>query len=55
MQCKNTEHPIAYIKKGFANKPTFNIEESSDKAFIAFNISIITKTVSDNVDAFIFP
>lgn len=31
------------------------MEASSDKALMAFNISIITKTVNDKVEAFYFP
>jgi hypothetical protein len=45
----------ARIKRGLLNNPTLKIEESSDKAFTAFNISIKTKTDKDNVDAFVLP
>lgn len=55
MQCKATDKEIATNKSGLANIPTVNKEDSSDNALIALNISIITKTVSERVEAFYFP
>lgn len=46
---------MAISKRGFENIPTLKMEESSLNAFIALNISIITKTVRDKVDAVFFP
>jgi len=46
---------MAINNKGLAKIPIYKIEASSDKALIALNISIITKTVKDKVEAFYFP
>ena len=45
----------AKMSRGFENRPTLKILESSERALRAFNISIITKTDNDNVDALAFP
>jgi hypothetical protein len=46
---------MAIKSKGLAKNPTVKREDSSDKAFTALNISIITKTVRESVEAFYFP
>lgn len=48
-KCNITEPKTANNKIGFAKIPTFNNELSSDIAFNALNISIITNTVKDKV------
>ena len=53
--CNATDENIAPINQGFANNPDFKRDWFSDIAFIAFNISIITNTVKERVDAFAFP
>lgn len=55
MQCKITEPAMATSKNGLAKIPISKREASSDKALTALNISIITKTVKDKVEAFYFP
>lgn len=46
---------IATKRRGLAKIPTVKMEDSSDKALRALNISIITKTVKDKVEAFYLP
>lgn len=55
MQWSITDPKIAKIRNGLANIPTVNKDPSSDKALRALNISIITKTVNERVEAFLFP
>lgn len=65
MQCKITDPHIAPIRVGFANKPTLNNDESyiflfmkyvtSERAFNALNISMMTNTDKDSVEGFYFP
>ena len=45
----------AKIKSGLLKSPTLNMLESSDKAFKAFNISIMTSTDKLSVEALAFP
>lgn len=46
---------MANINNGFANIPIFKSEESSDRAFKALNISIVTSTDKLSVEAFYLP
>lgn len=55
MACKEEDKAIAINNKGLAKIPTVATEDSSDKALIALNISIITNTVKDKVEAFYLP
>jgi len=55
IECNATDEMQASINRGFENKPTLNILESSERAFKAFNISIMTKTERLKVEALAFP
>ena len=63
MQCNTTDSAIATSKYGLANNPITNKDPSyeiknkntSDNAFKALNISIMTKTERLRVDAFYLP
>lgn len=55
MQCNMIDIAIATSKYGLANNPITNIDPSSDNAFKALNISIMTKTERLRVDAFYLP
>lgn len=55
MQCKDVETIIATHRIGLLNSKVESIDCSSLKAFNALNISIITKTVNERVEAFCFP
>jgi len=46
---------IATNKNGLAKIPIVKSEESSLRAFKALNISIMTRTVRDKVEAFCLP
>ena len=54
-ECSNMEQDTAINNQGFPRMPIWNREESSLKALIELNISIVTKTESERVDAFCFP
>jgi len=45
----------ARIKMGLEKRPTVSKLESSLRALMALNISIMTRTDSDKVDALAFP
>ena len=49
------EAAIANNKYGLTSGLILNKDSSSDIAFNAFNISMTTRTVKDNVEAFTFP
>lgn len=53
MKCKATDIIIAKINQGFPASPTWNNEASSLNALTAFNISMITRVDSDNVDGIV--
>ena len=55
MQWRSIEPEIAINNHGLTQKPTTNKDESSLKAFNAFNISITTNTDNDKVEAFCLP
>jgi len=55
MQWRETDPAIAIKRKGLQKIPILNKEVSSLKAFKAFNISIITKTVKERVEAVDLP
>ena len=55
MQCKATEKQMAISSQIFPNIPILRSEVSSLNAFKALNISIITSTVNERVEAFCFP
>jgi len=55
IEWKAKDPAIAAIKIGLANIPIVNILESSLKALIALNISIVTRTDNDIVEAFALP
>lgn len=54
-KCRPNEMNIASSSHGFAQGGMCNSDPSSDRALRAFNISMVTKTDSDRVEAFFFP
>ena len=54
-ECNNMEQVTAINNQGLPSMPIWNKEESSLKALIELNISIVTKTERERVDAFCFP
>lgn len=55
MQWKSIDPIIATIKIGLAKIPIVKILESSLRALTALNISIVTRTDKDIVEALAFP
>lgn len=55
IECKSTDEMQAKIKSGLQNNPTLKILESSESAFKALSISIITKTDKLRVEALALP
>ena len=54
-KCARKEAAIAPTRYMFLCGGTTSSEQSSDSAFSEFNISIVTSTVSDSVDATTLP
>ena len=54
-KCNPKETNIAMSKYGLIHGGEVNKLESSDKAFKALNISMVTRTDKDNVDALALP
>lgn len=55
MKCRAMEQKMAISNHGFPNIPICRSEESSERALTALNISMVTSTESESVDALFFP